>query len=165
MNEITYTMVGDYNLPNLILPEQPEVIQGKWSQMRRTYLKEHHKVQYYNLLTKGILTSHLSEVEQRATELEETLIRQMAEKEGLTEQMKADDMMKWVRLMNNIRNSAQEIVKGTDNIHLEYYDRSNEDKSLPFFGRDDTIREILGTTPHLSASLEDIKDFYERQSG
>ena len=111
MNEITYTMVGDYNLPNLTLPEQPEVIQGKWSQMRRTYLKEHHKVQYYNLLTKGILSGHLSEVQQRATELEETLIKQMAEKEGLTEQMKADDMMNWVRLMNNIRNSAQEIVK------------------------------------------------------
>ena len=111
MKEITYTMVGDYNLPNLTLPEQPEVIQGKWSQMRRTYLKEHHKVQYYNLLTKGILSSHLSEVQQRATELEETLIRQMAQQEGLTEQMKADDMMKWVRLMNNIRNSAQEIVK------------------------------------------------------
>lgn len=54
--------------------------------------------------------------------------------------------------------------EGTDNIHLEYYDRSNEDKSLPFFGRDDTIREILGTTPHLSASLEDIKDFYERNT-
>lgn len=75
MNEITYTMVGDYNLPNLTLPEQPEVIQGKWSQMRRTYLKEHHKVQYYNLLTKGILSSHLSEVQQRATKLEETLIK------------------------------------------------------------------------------------------
>ena len=111
MNEITYTMVGDYNLPNLTLPEQPEVIQGKWSQMRRTYLKEHHKVQYYNLLTKGILSSHLSEVQQRATELEETLIRQMAQQEGLTEQMKADDMMNWIRLMNNIRNSAQEVVK------------------------------------------------------
>ena len=54
--------------------------------------------------------------------------------------------------------------EGTDNIHLEYYDRSNEDKSLPFFGRDDTIREILGTTPHLSVSLEDIKDFYERNT-
>ena len=54
--------------------------------------------------------------------------------------------------------------EGTGNIHLEYYDRSNEDKSLPFFGRDDTIREILGITPHLSVSLEDIKDFYERNT-
>ena len=111
MNEITYTMVGDYNLPNLTLPQQSEVTLGKWSRMRRTYLKEHHKILYYNLLTKGILTQHLAEVQQRATELEETLVKQMAQKEGLTEQMKANDMMKWVRLMNNIRNSAQEIVK------------------------------------------------------
>ncbi|MFR3638453.1 MAG: TnpV protein [Faecalimonas sp.] len=111
MNEITYTMVGDYNLPELILPEQPEPVVGKWSQMRRTFLKEQHRVQYYNLLTKGILTKHLSEVQQRASELEETLVREMAAREGLTEQMKADDMMNWVRLMNNIRNSAQEIVK------------------------------------------------------
>ena len=111
MSEITYTMVGDYNLPNLKLPEQTEVTLGRWSQMRRTYLKEHHKILYYNLLTKGILNSHLAEVQQRASELEETLVKQMAQKAGLTEQMKAEDMMKWVRLMNNIRNSAQEIVK------------------------------------------------------
>ena len=111
MSEITYTMVGDYNLPNLKLPEQTEVTLGRWSQMRRTYLKEHHKILYYNLLTKGILNSHLAEVQQRASELEETLVKQMEEKAGLTEQMKAEDMMKWVRLMNNIRNSAQEIVK------------------------------------------------------
>lgn len=111
MSEITYTMVGDYNLPNLKLPEQTEVTLGRWSQMRRTYLKEHHKILYYNLLTKGILNSHLAEVQQIASELEETLVKQMAQKAGLTEQIKAEDMMKWVRLMNNIRNSAQEIVK------------------------------------------------------
>ena len=111
MKEITYTKQGDYLIPDLTLPEQPEVTLGRWSQMRRTYLKQHHKILYYNLLTKGALTQHLSEVQQRATELEETLVKQMAQKEGLTEQMKANDMMKWVRLMNNIRNSAQEIVK------------------------------------------------------
>ena len=111
MNEITYTMVGDYNLPNLTLPQQSEVTLGKWSRMRKTYLKEHHKILYYNLLTKGTLTQHLSEVQQRATDLEESLVKQMTTKAGLTEQMKANDMMKWVRLMNNIRNSAQEIVK------------------------------------------------------
>ena len=111
MNEITYTMVGDYNLPNLTLPEQSEVTLGRWSQMRRTYLKEHHKILYYNLLTKGILTQHLAEVQERATDLEESLVKQMAAKAGLTEQMKAEDMMKWVGLMNNFRNSAQEIVK------------------------------------------------------
>ena len=85
MSEITYTMVGDYNLPNLKLPEQTEVTLGRWSQMRRTYLKEHHKILYYNLLTKGILNSHLAEVQQRASELEETLVKQMAQKAGLTE--------------------------------------------------------------------------------
>ena len=93
-------MVGDYNLPNLKLPEQTEVTLGRWSQMRRTYLKEHHKILYYNLLTKGILNSHLAEVQQRASELEETLVKQMAQKAGLTEQMKAEDMMKWVRLID-----------------------------------------------------------------
>ena len=111
MNELTYTMVGDYNLPNLELPQQPEVSLGRYAQMRRKFLKEHHKVLYFNFLTKGTLTEHLAEVEQRANEMEETLVKQMAQKEGLTEQMKATDMMSWVRKMNNLRNAAQEIVK------------------------------------------------------
>ena len=111
MAEITYSMVGDYNLPNLKMPEQPNVNLGRWAQLRRSYLRDHHKILYYNLLTKGTLTQHLAEVQQRATEMEETLVRQMAQKEGLTEELKATDMMKWVRLMNNLRNSAQEVVK------------------------------------------------------
>ncbi len=110
MKEITYTQVGDYLLPDLKLPEQPEVTLGRWARMRRKYLQEEHKIIYYNLLTKGILIQHLAEVQERAMELEESLVKQMAEKQGLTEQMKADDMMKWVGLMNNIRHSAQEIV-------------------------------------------------------
>lgn len=89
----------------------PNVNLGRWAQMRRSYLRDHHKILYYNLLTKGTLTQHLAEVQQRATEMEETLVRQMAQKEGLTEELKATDMMKWVRLMNNLRNSAQEVVK------------------------------------------------------
>ena len=93
------------------MPEQPNVNQGRWAQMRRSNLRDHHKILYYNLLTKGTLTQHLAEVQQRATEMEETLVRQMAQKEGLTEELKATDMMKWVRLMNNLRNSAQEVVK------------------------------------------------------
>ncbi|MGI6041259.1 MAG: TnpV protein [Candidatus Alectryocaccobium sp.] len=93
------------------MPEQPEVSLGRYAQMRRKYLKEHHKVLYYNFLTKGKLTEHLAEVEQRATEMEETLLKQMAKQEGLTEQLKATDMMKWVRLMNNLRSRVQEIVK------------------------------------------------------
>ena len=110
MNEIGYTTQGDYQLPNLTLPEQPEVTLGRYAQMRQKFLKEQHRVLYYNLLTKGQLTPHLAEVEQRATSMEEMLVRQMAEKEGLTESMKATDMMAWVRRMNNLRNSAQEIV-------------------------------------------------------
>ena len=111
MNELTYTMVGNYSLPNLKLPQQPEVTLGRYAQMRRKFLKEHHRVLYYNLLTRGELTQHLAEVEQRASKMEETILSQMAQKEGVTEQMKAEDMMKWVRLMNSLRNSAQEIVK------------------------------------------------------
>ena len=77
----------------------------------RECLKEQHRVLYYNLLTRGELTQHLAEVEQRASKMEETILSQMAQKEGVTEQMKAEDMMKWVRLMNSLRSSAQEIVK------------------------------------------------------
>ena len=110
MDEIRYTMQGDYQLPNLTMPEQPEVSLGRYAQMRREFLKEHHRVLYYNLLTRGELTQHLAEVEQRASKMEETILNQMAQKEGVTEQMKAEDMMKWVRLMNSLRNSAQEIV-------------------------------------------------------
>ena len=110
MNELTYTMVGDYSLPNLRLPEQPEVSLGRYAQMRKKFLKEQHRVLYYNYLTAGRLTEHLAEVEQRAIEMEERLMKQMAAKEGLTEQMKAEDMMKWVRLTNNLKNRVQEMV-------------------------------------------------------
>lgn len=111
MSEITYTMQGDYNLPNLTMPEQPEGILGRYAQMRRKFLKEHHKIRYYNLLTSCTLTEHLAEVEQTAMKLEETLMKQMAAQEGLTESLKAADMMKWVQGMNNLRNRVQEIVK------------------------------------------------------
>ena len=102
---------GRLQLPNLKLPQQPEVTLGRYAQMRREFLKEHHRVLYYNLLTRGELTQHLAEVEQRASKMEETILSQMAQKEGVSEQMKAEDMMKWVRLMNSLRSSAQEIVK------------------------------------------------------
>lgn len=110
MSEITYTMQGDYQLPNLTLPEQRSVVLGKYASLRRKYLKEHHRVLYYNLLTSCKLEEHLAEVEQRATSMEEILVQQMAEKQGVTERLKAEDMMAWVRKMNNLRNSAQEIV-------------------------------------------------------
>ena len=111
MNELTYTMQGDYNLPDLTMPKQPEVTLGRYAQMRRKFLREHHKIRYYNLLTSCTLTQHLSETEQTAMKLEETLMKQMAAQEGLTESLKAADMMKWVQGMNNLRNRVQEIVK------------------------------------------------------
>ncbi|MCD8054974.1 MAG: TnpV protein [Lachnospiraceae bacterium] len=104
-------MQGDYLLPDLTLPEQKDVTLGPYAEMRRRYLKEHHRVLYYNLLTKCALTEHLAETERRATEMEEALVRQMAQKEGLTESLKATDMMSWVRKMNSLRSSAQEIVR------------------------------------------------------
>nr|WP_295245206.1 TnpV protein [Ruminococcus sp.] len=104
-------MQGDYQLPNLTLPEQPKVELGYYAQMRKKYLLRKHKILYYNLLTRGTLTAHLSEIEQTATEMEERLLTQMAQREGLTEKLKAENPMKWTRLMNNLRHSAQEIVK------------------------------------------------------
>ena len=111
MNELTYTMQGDYNLPDLTMPKQPEVTLGRYAQMRRKFLREHHKIRYYNLLTSCTLTQHLAETEQTAMKLEETLMKQMTAQEGLTESLKAADMMKWVQGMNNLRNRVQEIVK------------------------------------------------------
>ncbi|MFR8287959.1 MAG: TnpV protein [Coprococcus comes] len=99
MNELTHN-------GGRLQPSEPEtstaaeVTLGRYAQMRREFLKEHHRVLYYNLLTRGELTQHLAEVEQRASKMEETILSQMAQKEGVTEQMKAEDMMKWVRLMN-----------------------------------------------------------------
>ena len=111
MAELTYTMQGDYNLPNLTLPKQPKVELGVYAQMRKNYLLNHHKIIYYNYLTSGTLTNHLSEVQQRALQMEETLMKQMSAQEGLTEELKAQDMMTWVGRMNNLRNRVQEIVK------------------------------------------------------
>ena len=111
MAELTYTMQGDYLLHDLMLPEQPRVQLGHYAQMRKNYLLQKHKILYYNLLTKGTLTEHLSEIEQTATEMEDRILSQMAKQEGVTEKLKADNPMKWTRLMNNLRHSAQEIVK------------------------------------------------------
>ena len=83
MNELTYTMQGDYNLPDLTMPKQPEVTLGRYAQMRRKFLREHHKIRYYNLLTSCTLTQHLAETEQTAMKLEETLMKQMAGAGGL----------------------------------------------------------------------------------
>mgnify|MGYP004553380073 CR=1 FL=1 len=105
-----YTMQGDYRLPNLTLPAEEERPIGVWGQRRLRYLKQHRKVMYYNLLTSGKLHSHLADVEEEAQSLFSRLVKEHAEKEGVTEQLKAADPMAWVRQMNNIRSVATEII-------------------------------------------------------
>lgn len=102
----TYTIQGNYRLPNITLPAENERPIGVWGQRRLRYLKQHHKVLYYNLLTSGKLHSHLADTEEQAQTLFSRLLKEYAEKEGVTEQLKAADQMAWVRQMNNIRELA-----------------------------------------------------------
>lgn len=108
--KITYMRQGDYYLPNLTLPEQPQVELGMYAQLRRRFLENQHKILYFNLLTKCKLVEHLADIEQQAFDMEDRIIRQMAEQQGVTEALKAQDQMEWVRKMNNTRNAAREIV-------------------------------------------------------
>ena len=103
-------MQGDYYLPCLKLPEEEQVHIGIWGQRHRRYLKEHHSVLYANLLTSSKLNSYLADIDQQAEEMFERLVKQMAEREGVTEQLKAANSMEWVREMNGIRNRAAEIT-------------------------------------------------------
>ena len=106
----TYTKQGDYCLPNLYLQPDEERPIGVWGQRRLRYLKQHHKVLYYNLLTSGKLHSHLADTEEQAQELFSRLVKEYAEKEDITEQLKATDPMAWVQRMNNIRERVTEMV-------------------------------------------------------
>ena len=107
----TYTQAGDYILPDLLpAEEEKEVNIGVWAMRHKRYLKENHKVRYYNLLTSGKLNSYLANVEQQAQDFFLRLVKDLSEKENVTEELKATDMMLWVRNMNNIRNRATEIV-------------------------------------------------------
>ena len=107
----TYTQIGDYLLPDLLLPAEKETGNiGVWALRHKRYLKHHHKVLYYNLLTSGKLHSHLADVEEQAQDLFSRLVKEYAEKEGITEQLKSTDQMKWVGKMNAIRNAATEII-------------------------------------------------------
>ena len=105
----TYTMRGDYYLPNLTVPPEEERPIGVWGQRRLRYLKQHHKILYYNLLASGKLRSHLADVEEEAQTLFLRLVKQYAEREGITEQLKDENPMEWVRRMNNIRSQVTEI--------------------------------------------------------
>lgn len=106
----TYTMQGDYRLPNLTLPAEDERPIGVWGQRRLRYLKQHRKVLYYNLLTSGKLHSHLADTEEQAHQLFLRLVKEYAATEGITEQLKAADPMAWVQRMNNIRERVTETV-------------------------------------------------------
>lgn len=106
----TYTMQGDYRLPDVSLPPEEERPIGVWGQRRLNYLKHYRKVLYYNLLTSGKLHSHLADTEEQAQQLFLRLVKEYAEKEGVTEQLKVENPMEWVRQMNNIRNRAMEFV-------------------------------------------------------
>lgn len=108
--KITYTKQGDYYLPNLKLPEQQPREIGIWGQRRRRYLREHHKILYYNLLTSCKLIDHLTDINEEAEEMYFRLINQLAEQDGVTEHLKAENQMIWVQRMNNIRNQAKEII-------------------------------------------------------
>ena len=107
----TYTQVGDYMLPDLLpAEEEKEANIGVWKMRHKRYLKQNHKVFYYNLLTSGKLNSYLVDIEEQAQDLFSRLVKDLAEKENVTENLKATDQMLWVRKMNNIRNRATEIV-------------------------------------------------------
>ena len=107
----TYRTDGDYRIPNLTLPNEPEHHIGIWGQRRLGYLKKHRKGFYSVLLTSGKLNEHLHEIDVTAFERRELIIKQMKEAQGVTEQMKADDCMKWIGMVTNISACADEIIK------------------------------------------------------
>ena len=106
----TYTQVGDYLLPDLKLPQEEQQPIGVWGQRHRRYLKEHRRTTYATLLTSGKLNSYLADIDRQAEEMFLRLVKQMAEREGVTEKLKADNQMEWVARMNNIRRRATEVV-------------------------------------------------------
>ena len=107
----TYTQVGDYMLPDLLpVEEEKEANIGVWAMRHKRYLKQNHKVRYYNLLTSGKLNSYLADIEQQAQDFFLRLVKDLSEKENVTEELKAENLMLWVQKMNNIRNRAIEVV-------------------------------------------------------
>ena len=108
-NGMGYTLHGDYYLPDLVLREEKPTY-GKYGMLRKQFLKEHRSARYQYMLLTGKLNEHLNQIDQEVREQVETLMEQMTEKQGVTEELKAQDQMEWVRLMNNIKASAEEIV-------------------------------------------------------
>ena len=109
-NGIWYELQGDYYLPCLKLPEKSEVYIGIWGQRNRRYLKKYRRVRYINLLTTGKLNDYLADLNEQAEAMFSRLVKQLSEKEGVTEALKAENQMLWMQKMNNLRNAAAEIV-------------------------------------------------------
>ena len=107
---ISYTLQGDYYLPDIALPNEEQQPVGLWGQRHLRYIKQHRKVLYTNLLTSGKLNSYLVDIDKQAEEMFSRLVKQMAEREDVTEALKAENQMEWVGRMNNIRSRATEIV-------------------------------------------------------
>ena len=110
-NKIQYRNVGDYLIPNLTLPpEEAKVTLGKWGMLHKDYLQKHKKVLFTTLLTQGKLYQHCAEIENQAHDMFDTLVEQMKDAEGVTEQLKEENQMAWVQKMGNIQDRAKEIV-------------------------------------------------------
>lgn len=109
-NGLWYELQGDYYIPCLVLDEEDTQPIGMWGRKHLRYIKEHRPVLYTTLLLRGKLNSHLAEIDNRATEMFDRLMKQLAERKGITEQLKAQNQMAWVGAINNIRNAAEEIV-------------------------------------------------------
>ncbi|MDD3222213.1 MAG: TnpV protein [Lachnospiraceae bacterium] len=110
MSELTYTKQGDYLIPDLTLPNEPEVQLGRYALMHRDYLEQNKRVTYLNLLTEGKLNAHLYEVEQTALTRLKQMTKQLAAAQGVTEELKEKAPMQWVGLMNNVRSQAEEAI-------------------------------------------------------
>ncbi len=106
---VTYTQMGNYQIPNLMLPQR-KIVLNSYGKARKKFLKETHPAIYRYQLTQGTLNSHLNEIQEQAQQMEEQIITQMAKAQGVTEKLKQTNMMTWVGLMNNIKNSARETV-------------------------------------------------------
>ena len=106
--EITYTLVGDYYRPNLVAPESPKV--GRWGMLRFNYLRKHREALYTIMLMENTLNHHLEEIDRQAQEMEQQLISQLAQQEGTTERLKAENQMEWVRRANNARSRVDEMI-------------------------------------------------------
>lgn len=110
MKAIEYSRQGDYLLPDITVPDEPEPHLGKYGSLRRAYLEQHHYGIFISLLTQGILNRHLMETQEEAHRRMEQMTSQMAESQGVTEELKAKDQMLWLSRMNNIHQAAEEIV-------------------------------------------------------